>query len=97
MGNPVQHQLDYDDNFQASWQSSPSVVFVNGLSIYSTGNYTLLPSDYLIGPTAGEPELCLTWPKASPPSSDGIDWQMGAAFLRTVYTVFRCGFHQFSD
>jgi len=58
---------------------------------FSTGNYTLLPSDYLIGPTVAEPELCLTWPKASPPSSDGIDWQMGAAFMRTVYTVFSYG------
>jgi hypothetical protein len=58
---------------------------------FSAGNYTLLPSDYLIGPTAAEPELCLAWPKASPPSPDGIDWQMGAAFLRTVYTVFSYG------
>ncbi|KAF8501514.1 acid protease [Russula emetica] len=58
---------------------------------FSAGNYTLLPSDYLIGPTSGEPALCLTWPKASPPSSDGIDWQMGSAFLRTVYTVFSYG------
>jgi hypothetical protein len=64
---------------------------------YSGGNYTLLPSDYLIGPTAGEPELCLTWPKASPPSSDGIDWQIGAAFLRTVYTVFRCDIRRSHD
>ncbi|KAI0303828.1 aspartic peptidase domain-containing protein, partial [Multifurca ochricompacta] len=54
-------------------------------------NYTLLPSNYIIGPTAGEPALCLTWPKASPPSSDGIDWQIGSAFLQTVYTVFSYG------
>lgn len=58
---------------------------------FSTGNYTLLPSDYLIGPTSGEPALCLAWPRASPPSSDGIDWQIGSAFLRTVYTVFSYG------
>lgn len=58
----------------------------------SERNYTLLPSDYIIGPTSGEPELCLTWPKASPPSPDGIDWQIGSTFLRTVYTVFRCDF-----
>lgn len=56
----------------------------------SDQNFTLLPSDYLIGPTAASPTLCLSWPKASPPSSDGIDWQIGAAFLRTVYTIFRC-------
>ncbi|KAH9959623.1 aspartic peptidase domain-containing protein [Russula dissimulans] len=58
---------------------------------FSMGNYTLLPSDYIIGPTAGEPALCLAWPKASPPSPDGIDWQLGTAFLRTVYTIFSYG------
>ncbi|KAI0264506.1 aspartic peptidase domain-containing protein [Gloeopeniophorella convolvens] len=58
---------------------------------FNEESYTLLPSDYIIGPTAGEPELCLTWPKASPPSPDGIDWQIGSAFLRTVYTVFSYG------
>ncbi|KAI9512034.1 acid protease [Russula earlei] len=58
---------------------------------FSAGNYTLLPSDYIIGPTSGEPVLCLTWPKASPPSPDGIDWQLGSAFLQTVYTVFSYG------
>ncbi|KAH8994863.1 acid protease [Lactarius akahatsu] len=58
---------------------------------FSDKNYTLLPSDYIIGPTSGEPALCLAWPKASPPSSDGIDWQFGAAFLQTVYTVFSYG------
>lgn len=26
---------------------------------------------------------------ALPPSSDGVDWQFGAAFLRTVYSIFR--------
>ena len=57
-------------------------------------NYTLLPSDYIIGPTSSVPELCLAWPKASAPSSDGIDWQIGSAFLRTVYTVFRCDSRQ---
>ncbi|KAI9461713.1 acid protease [Lactarius psammicola] len=61
------------------------------LTVTFRRNYTLLPSDYIIGPTSGEPALCLAWPKASPPSSDGIDWQMGAAFLRTVYTVFSYG------
>ncbi|KAI9440055.1 acid protease [Lactarius indigo] len=58
---------------------------------FSDKNYTLLPSDYIIGPTSGEPALCLAWPRASPPSSDGIDWQFGAAFLQTVYTVFSYG------
>ncbi|KAI0049746.1 acid protease [Auriscalpium vulgare] len=54
-------------------------------------NYTLLPTDYLIGPVSTNLAECLSWPKASPPSSDGIDWQIGAAFLRTVYTIFSYG------
>jgi len=54
-------------------------------------NYTLQSSDYLIGPAAGNPNLCLTWPRAFPPSPDAIDWQIGAAFLRTVYSIFSYG------
>ncbi|KAF9237664.1 aspartic peptidase domain-containing protein [Melanogaster broomeanus] len=38
--------------------------------------FVLQPTDYLIGPTSGNPDLCLSWPKASPPSSDGVDWQL---------------------
>ncbi|TEB33382.1 acid protease [Coprinellus micaceus] len=56
-----------------------------------TVNYTLLPEDYLIGPASGNPNLCLSWPRASSPNSDGIDWQFGAPFLRTVYSVFSFG------
>ncbi|KII89952.1 hypothetical protein PLICRDRAFT_40126 [Plicaturopsis crispa FD-325 SS-3] len=56
-----------------------------------TQNITLQPSDFLIGPTAGNPDLCLTWPRALDPSSDGIDWQLGTAFLRTVYSIFSYG------
>jgi hypothetical protein len=61
---------------------------------FSNQNYTLLPSEYLIGPTSGEPELCLAWPKASPPNTAGVDWQIGTAFLQTVYTVFSYGIYQ---
>ena len=89
MGNSLRYESDFDSHFQVSWYNSFLNVFVNGLSPRSDKNYTLLPSDYIIGPTSGEPALCLAWPKASPPSSDGIDWQIGAAFLQTVYTVFR--------
>lgn len=39
--------------------------------------YTLQPTDYIIGPASGNPDLCLTWPRALPPNPDGIDWQMG--------------------
>ncbi|OBZ72451.1 Aspartic protease [Grifola frondosa] len=54
-------------------------------------NFTLQPTDYLIGPASGNPDLCLTWPRALPPSSDGLDWQLGGAFLRTVYSIFSFG------
>lgn len=35
------------------------------------------PSDFLIGPLSSDPNFCLSWPRASPPSSDGLDWQLG--------------------
>ncbi|KAF8526310.1 acid protease, partial [Hysterangium stoloniferum] len=54
-------------------------------------NVTLQPSDYIIGPTQGDPNLCLSWPVGVPPSSDGLDWHLGTPFLRTVYTVFSHG------
>ncbi|KZP23786.1 acid protease [Athelia psychrophila] len=54
-------------------------------------NFTLQPSDYLIGVTESDPSYCISWPMASPPSSDGVDWQFGTAFLRTVYSVFNYG------
>ncbi len=59
---------------------------------FSTKNFTLLPTDYLRGRASGNPNMCLTWPMAYPPSSDGIDWQFGSAFLRTVYSIFRYSF-----
>jgi len=34
--------------------------------------------DYIIGPASGNPNLCLSWPMALPPNSDGVDWQMGS-------------------
>ncbi|KAF8968111.1 aspartic peptidase A1 [Flammula alnicola] len=54
-------------------------------------NYTILPTDYILGPVSGNPNLCLSWPMSLPPNSDGIDWQMGTAFLRTVYSIFSFG------
>jgi hypothetical protein len=53
--------------------------------------YTLQPTDYMIGPVSGNPEICLSWPRALPPSPDGIDWQFGGPFLRTVYSVWSYG------
>ncbi|KAH0585392.1 hypothetical protein H2248_008632 [Termitomyces sp. 'cryptogamus'] len=61
------------------------------LFTFGTQNYTLQPSDYIIGPASGNPNLCLSWPHGSPPSADGIDWQIGTAFLRTVYSIFSYG------
>lgn len=58
---------------------------------FGAHGYILQPTDYLIGPASGDPYLCLAWPRATIPSSDGIDWQIGTAFLRTVYTVFSFG------
>lgn len=54
-------------------------------------NFTLQPTDYMIGPASGNPNLCLTWPRASQPTPDGVDWQLGAAFLRSVYTIYDYG------
>ncbi|KLO17181.1 acid protease [Schizopora paradoxa] len=58
---------------------------------FGHGNFTLQPTDYIIGPTTGEPSLCLAWPRASADVGDGIDWQLGTPFLRTVYSVFSFG------
>lgn len=58
---------------------------------FGSRNYTLLPEDYLIGPASGNPNLCLSWPRAHPPNPDGIDWQLGTAFLRTVYSIYNYG------
>ncbi|KAA1467492.1 acid protease [Dentipellis sp. KUC8613] len=58
---------------------------------FGAQNFTMLPSDYLLGPIQEDPNLCYSWPQATPPSSDGIDWQIGSSFLRTVYTIFSYG------
>lgn len=58
---------------------------------FNEQNYTLLPSDYLIGPASSDPALCLSWPQATAPTGAGYDWQLGSAFLRTVYTIFSYG------
>ncbi|KIK63098.1 hypothetical protein GYMLUDRAFT_41409 [Collybiopsis luxurians FD-317 M1] len=54
-------------------------------------NFTLQPTDYIIGEASGDPGLCLAWPRALTPSPDGIDWQFGTPFMRTVYSVFSYG------
>lgn len=48
--------------------------------LHSQKNFTLQPTDYIIGETSGDPGLCLVWPMAVDPSPDGIDWQFGIDF-----------------
>ncbi|OJT11452.1 Pregnancy-associated glycoprotein 2 [Trametes pubescens] len=54
-------------------------------------DFVLQPTDYIIGPASGNPNLCLSWPRAMQPSADGIDWQLGSPFLRTVYSIYSFG------
>ena len=60
---------------------------IHWLTFDSLQNYTLLPTDYIIAPASGNPNLCLSWPMALPPNSDGIDWQMGSFFRCTKYNI----------
>jgi hypothetical protein len=48
--------------------------------------FVLEPTDYIIGPAEGNPDLCLSWPKAAPPSADGVDWLLGTI----VYGILPC-------
>lgn len=54
-------------------------------------NYTLLPTDYMIGRATGNPYLCLAWPAASEASPDGVDWVLGQPFLRSQYSLYSLG------
>ncbi|KAH9838252.1 acid protease [Rhodofomes roseus] len=58
---------------------------------FGYGNFTLQPTDYLVGPVAGDSYYCLAWPAATSPRSDGIDWQLGQPFLQSVYSIFSYG------
>ncbi|KAF8604261.1 acid protease [Ceratobasidium sp. AG-I] len=58
---------------------------------FGNRNYTLQPHDYIYARVQDPPNMCLAWPVATAPSSDGIDWQLGTPFLRTVYSVFSYG------
>ncbi|KAJ6619714.1 aspartic peptidase domain-containing protein [Mycena sp. CBHHK59/15] len=78
--------VDDDGQWAIPCDTTASISFTFGQQ-----NYTLQPTDYLIGPASGNPKICLTWPRALSPSSDGIDWQFGGPFLRTVYSIFSYG------
>ncbi|KAE8214491.1 hypothetical protein CF327_g2118 [Tilletia walkeri] len=56
-------------------------------------NLTLLPSQYLIGPASGNPNLCFSWLAASLnlPSADGVSWTFGTTFFQAAYTIFSLG------
>ncbi|KAG1750754.1 acid protease [Suillus lakei] len=58
---------------------------------FGDGNtFVLEPTDYIIGPAEGNPDLCLSWPKAAPPSADGIDWLLGT--IAYVLINFLCSY-----
>lgn len=78
--------VDTSGQWAIPCDGAPLMTFTFGLQ-----TYTLQPSDYIIGPASGTPGLCLSWPMAVVPSADGIDWQIGAVFLRTVYSVYSFG------
>ncbi|KZT07818.1 acid protease [Laetiporus sulphureus 93-53] len=58
---------------------------------FGESNFTLQPTDYLVGPVSDDPYYCLAWPAATAPSHDGIDWQLGTPFLQTVYSIYSFG------
>lgn len=66
----------------------------NGL--HRTRNFTIQPHDYIFARVLDPPNMCLAWPRATAPSEDGVDWQFGTPFLRTVYSIFRWVFFLFS-
>lgn len=73
------------------WAIPCSTTVTISFTFGDNNTFVLQPTDYIMGPASGNPNLCLSWPRALPPSSDGIDWQLGAPFLRTVYSVWSYG------
>ncbi|KAI5989635.1 acid protease [Pisolithus orientalis] len=84
---PGSRLVDESGQWVIPCTSSPTISFTFG----DNNTFVLQPTDYIIGPAASNPGLCLSWPKALPPSSDGVDWQLGTPFLRTVYSVWSYG------
>ncbi|KAL4062199.1 aspartic peptidase domain-containing protein [Scleroderma yunnanense] len=84
---PGSRLVDPSGQWAIPCSSPPTISFTFG----DNNTFVLQPSDYIIGPASGNPNLCLSWPKALPPNSDGVDWQLGAPFLRTVYSVWSYG------
>ncbi|KAI6133594.1 acid protease [Pisolithus croceorrhizus] len=84
---PGSRLVDESGQWVIPCTSSVTISFTFG----DNNTFVLQPTDYIIGPASSSPGLCLSWPKASPPSSDGVDWQLGTPFLRTVYSVWSYG------
>lgn len=84
---PGSRLVDESGQWVIPCTSSVTISFTFG----DNNTFVLQPTDYIIGPAASSPGLCLSWPKASPPSSDGVDWQLGTPFLRTAYSVWSYG------
>ncbi|KAG2157883.1 acid protease [Suillus bovinus] len=72
-------------------ESGQWVIPCDSSAIIDGTKFVLEPTDYIIGPAEGNPDLCLSWPKAAPPSADGVDWLLGTPFLRTVYSIWSYG------
>ncbi|KAB5591909.1 Actin cytoskeleton-regulatory complex protein pan1 [Ceratobasidium theobromae] len=77
-----------DGQYAVPCDTTLSMSFTFG---YGSRNYTLQPHDYIFARVSDPPNMCLAWPRATSPSSDGIDWQLGTPFLRSVYSVFSYG------
>ncbi|CAE6460216.1 unnamed protein product [Rhizoctonia solani] len=58
---------------------------------FGSRDYTIQPHDYIFARVLDPPNMCLAWPRATAPSVDGIDWQFGTPFMRTVYSIFSYG------
>ncbi|KAG1859417.1 aspartic peptidase domain-containing protein [Suillus tomentosus] len=65
--------------------------YQDNLSSKDGATLVLEPTNYIIGPAEGNPDLCLSSPKAAPPSTNGVDWLLGTPFLRTVYSIWSYG------
>lgn len=84
---PSSRLVDESGQWAVPCDSSAIISFSFG----DGATFVLEPTDYIIGPAEGNPDLCLSWPKAAPPSTDGVDWLLGTPFLRTVYSIWSYG------
>ncbi|KAG1866830.1 acid protease [Suillus subluteus] len=67
---PSSRLVDESGQWAIPCDSSATISFSFG----DGTTFVLEPTDYIIGPAEGNPDLCLSWPQAAPPSADGVDW-----------------------